>query len=152
MHCVCEFDSGDPFAVPGEDGEASRDEEDPSEDRIRRGTTGPGLWHCYTAVFDGDRSVVRVDGAEEPRTTRETAGLPDGSGPDSLEEAGTRVGDVPLDGLTIGSDHLFNESLCYGEFSWNACGLSESAECCLHLSNLWSHSALTPTSPSSPQA
>jgi len=114
VHCVCEFDSGDPFAVPGEDGEASRDEEDPSEDRIRRGTTGPGLWHCYTAVFDGDRSVVRVDGAEEPRTTRETAGLPDGSGPDSLEEAGTRVGDVPLDGLTIGSDHLFNESLCYG--------------------------------------
>ncbi|EJK60168.1 hypothetical protein THAOC_19531 [Thalassiosira oceanica] len=117
VNCVCEFDSGDPFAVPGEDGEASRDEEDPSEDRMRRGTTGPGLWHCYTAVFDGDRSVVRVDGAEEPRTTRETAGLPDGSGPDSLEEAGTRVGDVPLDGLTIGSDHLFNESLCYGEFS-----------------------------------
>ena len=116
VHCVCEFQSGDPFAVPGEDGEASRNEDDPTEDRIRRGTTGPGLWHCYTAVFDGEDSRIRVDGAEEPRTTRGTAGLPGGSGPDSEEEAGTRVGDVPLDGLSIGSDHLFNESLCYGEF------------------------------------
>ena len=115
VHCVCEFESGDPFAVPGEDGEASRNVDDPSEDRIRRGTTGPGLWHCYAAVFDGERSSVRVDGAEEPRTTRETAGLDPGTGPDGPGAAGTRVGDVPLDGLSIGSDHLFNESLCYGE-------------------------------------
>ena len=50
--CLCEFNSGDPFA-PGE----VRAEE-PQEDCIYRGSTGPGRWHCYVAVFDGANSCI----------------------------------------------------------------------------------------------
>jgi hypothetical protein len=61
------------------------------------GVTGPGRWHLYTAVFDGENSVIRVDGVDE--TT-------------SVE--GNGVGTGSLDGLTLGGDHRFDISLCDG--------------------------------------
>jgi hypothetical protein len=52
VHCLCDFDSGDPFNP----NDISID--DPQEECIHRGVTGPGLWHCYVAVFDGKNSVI----------------------------------------------------------------------------------------------
>ena len=64
---------------------------------IRRGRSGPGRWHCYTAVYDGPRSFIRVDGKDEPMSNGDVV---DGS--------------AKLDGLTLGSDHDFGVSLCGG--------------------------------------
>jgi hypothetical protein len=71
---------------------------DAAEDEIFRGRTGPGRWHCYTAIFDGKDSMVRVDGFSE-------------SQPGSHQQS---CGNGSLDGLTIGSDHTFHLSLCFG--------------------------------------
>ena len=43
---------------------ATMDEDEPR--RVCRGRIGPGAWHCYTAVFDGTDSLLRVDGVAEP--------------------------------------------------------------------------------------
>jgi hypothetical protein len=114
-HCLCNFDSSDPFdpndlAI-----------QDPSEDCIHRGTIGPGLWHCYCAVFDGQSSFIRVDGEEEPQQTSQYKDTEGGNDPDSPENASKLVGSGVLDGLTIGSDHHFDMSLCYGEID-GECG------------------------------
>lgn len=87
----------------------SSDEDDGSpyhsevdEQQIVRGALGPGRWHVYTATFYGEKSVIRIDGVDEPLRGGE----------------GTDASDMPiLDGLTIGSDHLFDMSLCFGEGS-----------------------------------
>ena len=110
MHCLCKFDSGDPFQP--------RDHsiDDTTEDCTYRGRIGPGLWHCYSAVFDGENSIIRVDGSNEPTQTRE-----DFDDEDDIDDAdkvcntSKYVGSGSLDGLTIGSDHQFDMSLCYGE-------------------------------------
>lgn len=110
MHCLCKFDSGDPFQP--------RDPsiEDTTEDCTFRGRTGPGLWHCYTAVFDGQNSIIRVDGCKEPAQTREDFDDEDDiDDADKACNASKYVGSGYLDGLTIGSDHQFDMSLCYGE-------------------------------------
>lgn len=75
------------------------DDEDPGQ--ICRGRLGPGAWHCYVAVFDGVDSIIRIDGANEP--TRYKFPL--------------STGKAYLDGLTIGADHLFDMSLCFGQGS-----------------------------------
>jgi len=125
MHCLCKFDSGDPFNPK------DLSIEDPSEDCIHRGCTGPGLWHCYVAVFDGKDSVIRVDGYEEPKRTREHYGLAasdeEDDDVDNPMNAGKCVGSGFLDGLTIGSDHQFDMSLCYGEIE-GECGQGAIAE------------------------
>lgn len=73
------------------------------ENRVIRGTLGPGRWHLYTAIFDGRNSSIRIDGVDEPMQ------FPIHAFP---------FDDIPiLDGLTIGSDHLFDMSLCFGEGS-----------------------------------
>jgi len=125
FHCLCKFDSGDPFNPK----DLSVD--DPTEDCIHRGTTGPGLWHCYTAVFDGKDSLIRLDGCNEPKRTREYYGLAssdeeDGDA-DSSANSSRFVGSGALDGLTIGSDHQFDMSLCYGEIE-GQCGEGAIAE------------------------
>lgn len=74
---------------------------DAVEDEIFRGRTGPGMWHCYTAVFDGKNSMIRVDGLSESL------------GGSRQHSCGNGV----LDGLTIGSDHKFHLSLCFGDGS-----------------------------------
>jgi len=74
---------------------------DASEEEIFRGRTGPGMWHCYTAVFDGKNSEIRVDGISETNMG-------------ALHQS---CGNGSLDGLTIGSDHKFHMSLCFGEGS-----------------------------------
>lgn len=74
---------------------------DAAEDEIFRGRTGPGKWHCYTAVFDGKNSTIRVDGLSEARLG-------------SMQQS---CGNGSLDGLTIGSDHRFHLSLCFGDGS-----------------------------------
>jgi hypothetical protein len=84
---------------------SSSDESDLSMDsvppvnNIVKGKTRPGRWHLYTCVFDGNTSVLRVDGQEEGRGSAEDDG---------------GVGEGHLTGLTIGSDHCFNMSLCDG--------------------------------------
>lgn len=66
------------------------------------GQLGPGAWHCYTGVFDGYESIIRVDGEEESTTF--TSAIPP-----SFRAC--------LDGITIGSDHAFDMSLCFGQGS-----------------------------------
>jgi hypothetical protein len=73
---------------------------------IHRGRLGPGEWHCYVAVFDGENSLIRIDGVSEPMKTE----IPD-------MEPGTLKTKATLDGLTIGSDHCFGMSLCCGNGS-----------------------------------
>lgn len=70
---------------------------------VHKGKRGPGQWHCYVAVIDGSESTIRIDGAQESMThfCRDDA----------------EGGRVLLDGLTIGSDHSFDMSLCFGEGS-----------------------------------
>ena len=117
VHCLCDFDSGDPFNPKN----VSVD--DPSEDCIHHGATGPGLWHCYTAVFDGKDSIIRIDGCTEPKRTRQSyygsAAMgdddEDSDDADNPSNASRFVGSGILDGLSIGSDHQFDMSLCYGE-------------------------------------
>ena len=95
MQCKCDF------------GEAAtqswnEDDEEPPEECVWRGQRGPGLWHCYVCVFDKEDSVIRIDGAPEP--------LEKGCCHNSPPAA-------TLDGLTIGSDHCFDMSLCLGDAS-----------------------------------
>jgi hypothetical protein len=73
---------------------------------VHRGHLGPGAWHCYVAVFDGETSFIRIDGVAEPMQT------------ESLDEdVDTLPSRAMLDGLTIGSDHCFGMSLCCGNGS-----------------------------------
>ena len=74
-------------------------DDEPDENIISRGLLGPGTWHCYVAVFDGESSMIRVDGITEPQTETDVC-IPRNT--------------PGLDGLTIGSDHVFDMSLCYG--------------------------------------
>jgi hypothetical protein len=69
---------------------------------VCRGRLGPGIWHCYTAIFDGENSRIRIDGLEEQL------------------ECGAPIPPTfraYLDGLTIGSDSTFDMSLCFGQGS-----------------------------------
>jgi hypothetical protein len=76
-------------------------DQDDSNGRLMRGEIGPGDWHCYTVVIDGEDSSLRMDGLKEPLERRE------GSGDQGCF----------LDGLTLGSDHCFGMSLCCGQGS-----------------------------------
>ena len=104
MNCHCKIQCQTKY-----DGSDSDDDEsfhaEVEENRIVRGALGPGRWHLYTAVFDGSNSVIRVDGEDEPTEP-------------SSRVVSANKDDFPiLDGLTIGSDHLFDMSLCFGEGS-----------------------------------
>ena len=92
FHCIKSF--LDAESVHGGDEEVN------PPDSVHKGTLGPGHWHCYTVVIDGDECIIRIDGAEESMT--------------HFVQEDSSVGDVVLDGLTIGSDHSFNFSLCFG--------------------------------------
>ena len=109
-------------------------DDDPEAERILRGSRTPGMWHCYAAVFDGQQySTLRVDGVEEVLVcdSQDTpnAGI-DGnintdnshgkgsSGPSSSRNHRSRRRPrAMLDGLTIGSDHCFDMTLCFGQGS-----------------------------------
>ncbi|KAL1515687.1 hypothetical protein AB1Y20_002304 [Prymnesium parvum] len=52
---------------------------------LRGATRGTGLWHVYTAIFDGPRSELFVDGR--------------------CEGSGKNIGNGCLDGLSMGCDH-----------------------------------------------
>lgn len=74
--------------------------------------------------------MIRVDGCMEPKRTREHYGLTSVTSEDSDGEedncdnvvnAGKFVGSGILDGLSIGSDHQFDMSLCCGEIE-GECG------------------------------
>ncbi|CAJ1933754.1 unnamed protein product [Cylindrotheca closterium] len=83
-------------------GNAVEDEEDEDVGQICRGRRGPGTWHCYTIVVDGTSSVIRIDGIREPLEC--SNGIP-------------AKAVAYLDGLTIGADHTFDMSLCFGQGS-----------------------------------
>lgn len=83
-------------------GTGTDDEDTDKIGHICRGRRGPGAWHCYVAVVDGLSSSVRIDGIPEPlRCTTPNI---------SKSKAF-------LDGLTIGADHTFDMSLCFGQGS-----------------------------------
>ena len=56
------------------------------------GTTQPGEWHIYTAVYHQEDSELYVDGKRE------------GWDPNQMDE-NADVGIGVLDGLTLGTDH-----------------------------------------------
>lgn len=74
----------------------------PDQKNIFRGQMGPGRWHCYTAIFNGNESIIRVDGCTEKINN-----------PSNTNDKNKSV----LDGLTIGSDHCFEMPLCFGSGS-----------------------------------
>lgn len=80
----------------------SSDDKEVEKGLLCRGRLGPGCWHCYTAVFDGPNSRIRIDGIEEPIR----CGSPI---PPNFQAF--------LDGLTIAADNTFDMSLCFGEGS-----------------------------------
>ena len=83
----------------------SDDDEDysvPEVDEVVRGLSGPGIWHLYTCIFDHDKSAIRVDGQLES------------DGYDDVMSTTNNCGNGSLDGLSIGSDHRFDMSLCDG--------------------------------------
>ena len=83
-------------------GDSADDEiEDTSVGQLCRGGLGPGTWHCYVAIFDGVESSIRIDGLSEAVRCN----FPLSAGP------------AFLDGLTIGADHTFDMSLCFGQGS-----------------------------------
>jgi hypothetical protein len=81
------------------------------EINIFRGRLGPGLWHCYSVVVDGENSAIRIDGIAEPVQSEVS------SSADDKIPASFRTITAMLDGLTIGSDHCFGISLCCGNGS-----------------------------------
>mmetsp|Transcript_25790 Transcript_25790/g.63158 ORF Transcript_25790/g.63158 Transcript_25790/m.63158 type:complete len:639 (-) Transcript_25790:34-1950(-) len=83
-------------------GHAVEEEEEEDFGQICRGRRGPGIWHCYTIVVDGTSSVIRIDGLQEPLEC--SNGIP-------------AKAVAYLDGLTIGADHTFDMSLCFGQGS-----------------------------------
>mmetsp|Transcript_13388 Transcript_13388/g.37702 ORF Transcript_13388/g.37702 Transcript_13388/m.37702 type:complete len:703 (-) Transcript_13388:226-2334(-) len=83
------------------DGSMNDDDDDECA-HIVRGRFGPGMWHCYAAIFDGERSVIRIDGVEESIDVAPEI-------PPSFQAC--------LDGITIGSDHAYDMTLCFGEGS-----------------------------------
>jgi hypothetical protein len=103
-------DGGDPgikCGCPYSSIEQTGDEQDESgaeTGNLYRGSRGPGMWHVYTAVFDGDNSEIRIDGVPEP--------LHKNSSRMDIESLA-----ASLDGFTIGADHTFDMSLCFGQGS-----------------------------------
>ena len=77
-------------------------EMDRDPEQIVRGSYGPGSWHCYTAIVDGSQTRIRVDGVDEQL---------DFGSLSSVEDNHRAL----LDGLTLGSDHIFGLSLCCGQ-------------------------------------
>ena len=67
-----------------------------------RGQLGPGSWHCYVGIFDGCKSIIRIDGVQEST---------------SFSSKISSSYKACLDGITIGSDHSFDLSLCFGQGS-----------------------------------
>ncbi len=78
-----------------------QDHDDVPVGQVCRGSLGPGTWHCYVAVFDGVESSIRIDGEAE---------IVRCNVPMASETAF-------LDGITIGADHTFDMSLCFGQGS-----------------------------------
>lgn len=98
-HCECIYS----LNKDGSDNDSRNDDSDvESCADVVRGQLGPGNWHCYVAIFDGDQSIIRIDGEEESTTCASRI-------PSSFQAF--------LDGITIGSDHSFDMSLCFGQGS-----------------------------------
>ena len=95
-YCRCQFK----FQDPEKSDEGNEYYPEAQERNILRGKVGPGRWHCYTAKIDGRNSLLRVDGVDEP------------NGENSYP-----FSNPVLDGLTIGADHCFDMTLCFGEGS-----------------------------------
>jgi hypothetical protein len=96
LKCVCPFTGL---------GNTVEEDDETQACQVCRGRRGPGTWHCYVAIFDGDSSSIRIDGVPEPIRIRCDKPIPSSA-------AAAR-----LDGLTIGSDHTFDMSLCFGQGS-----------------------------------
>jgi hypothetical protein len=82
--------------------EMAADEDDVDDEEAKtmyHGQLAPGTWHCYVVVVNGDDTQIRVDGIAEKVSSR---------GVDNASYT------AMLDGLTIGSDHKWDMSLCCG--------------------------------------
>ena len=91
-----------PSSGPESDDSESDESEKEAVNNAISGQLGPGAWHCYSTVFDGHHSIIRIDGEEEVTTSACKI-------PPSFRAC--------LDGITIGSDHSFSMSLCFGQGS-----------------------------------
>jgi hypothetical protein len=76
-----------------------RDDDNPQRKSLYYGRLGPGAWHCYVAVVNGHETQLRIDGLAE----KVQVCVPNGIS-----------GRAMLDGLTLGSDHKWDLSLCCG--------------------------------------
>ena len=74
---------------------------------LRGNTRSTNRWHVYTAIFDGDKSEMYVDGVREA--------------------GGKTVGGSKLDGLRLGCDHTSTFFLkgCVAELRLYACHLRD---------------------------
>ena len=106
------------------DDDSDDDDEDHDAERILRGSRIPGMWHCYTAVFDGKQSILRVDGVQEVLTSskpkKHKVKINTSNSKNGADTSNRRQPPGPrpmLDGLTIGSDHCFDMTLCFGQGS-----------------------------------
>jgi hypothetical protein len=98
LKCRCTFSGMGNFMEEDEE-----EEDDSKTFQTCRGARGPGMWHCYVAVIDGTNSLIRIDGVPENvqcRTSNNATSFT-----------------ALLDGLTIGADHTFDMSLCFGNGS-----------------------------------
>lgn len=101
FQCLCPFQSDDPFRSKHLSFEA------PSEDRIFRGCLTPAertKISCYCAVFDGKKSMIRINSIEETQRRVSRVG-------DSLHEIrydpernGLMVGSGLLNGISLGAE------------------------------------------------
>lgn len=110
-------DDDDAIGISGSFDDDDEEDMDSQPPLVCRGKTGPGLYHCYTAIFDGDQSVIRVDGVVEFDGSTMKKKSDNSSSARFLfgEQHSSSSSPPMLDGLTIGSDHRFDMSLCFGE-------------------------------------
>lgn len=100
-HCRCKMEFKRKFEIHSDESNSKEEHINDDDIKVIRGRIGPGRWHLYTALFNGNESAIRVDGVSEP-----------------VNSAHVNFERFPiLDGLTIGSDHVFEMSLCFGEGS-----------------------------------
>jgi len=107
--CACCFNlkceqCDDELEAEEEDREVEEEESPPNY--LYKGQRGPGEWHCYVAIIDGEDSTIRINGAAETMSHYQNKNVSS-----EKEEL------VLLDGVTIGSDTSFDMSLCYGDGS-----------------------------------
>lgn len=99
---TCTADAYSGLCSPNKHEEDTDNDDEEECEHIARGQLGPGVWRCYTAIFDGESSIIRINGVDESL---------------HYDSVISPTFQACLDGITIGSDHTFDMSLCFGQGS-----------------------------------